>query len=337
MATKYLFVSYAREDASLVIPIVEAVRNEFRLRGLNVDVWIDVANLTPGQSWDVEITRALHDSVGLLVFVSPVAMESAWVKNEIVIAAERSGRLIIPVILRHVPNLPMELKSRQWLDLSRSRGKKDIRQAAQKIAGATESHLDAKGAALHADPTITPKVVSEIAEGIRAPPRASTQKSRPPQSIFLVHGHDTVAVSEVETFLRERGVEPVILSKIGGTAQSLLQKFFTTAADARFAIAILSADDLGASRIQYDAEGVRDRALQFRARQNVILELGYFYGRLGWENVFVLLRAPDRVFPNFEKPSDLEGAVFDTMDLTGKWRESLEVKLREAGFRLKKQ
>jgi predicted nucleotide-binding protein len=117
----------------------------------------------------------------------------------------------------------------------------------------------------------------------------------------------------------------------------LLQKFLKFAADAKFAIVILSADDRGASRLQYDAQGVGNLALQFRARQNVILELGFFYGLLGWENVFVLYRPPDQVYPNFERPSDIDGAVFDSMDSKGAWRESLAQKLVEAGFSLTKR
>jgi predicted nucleotide-binding protein len=97
-------------------------------------------------------------------------------------------------------------------------------------------------------------------------------------------------------------------------------------------VVILTADDLGASRIQYEADGVADKALQFRARQNVILELGFFYGSLGWENVFVLWRKPPKVFPNFERPSDLDGAVFDLIDEAGQWREKLKRKLADAGF-----
>jgi predicted nucleotide-binding protein len=93
---------------------------------------------------------------------------------------------------------------------------------------------------------------------------------------------------------------------------------------------------LGVSRIQYEADGVGERALQFRARQNVVLELGFFYGLLGWENVFVLCRPPDKVFPNFERPSDIDGAVFDLMDGSGRWRDSLAQKLELSGFQLNK-
>jgi hypothetical protein len=51
--------------------------------------------------------------------------------------------------------------------------------------------------------------------------------------------------------------------------------------------------------------------------------------------VFVVYSKPDKVFPNFERPSDLDGVIFDTIDATGRWRESLVEKLKEAGFRLK--
>jgi predicted nucleotide-binding protein len=66
----------------------------------------------------------------------------------------------------------------------------------------------------------------------------------------------------------------------------------------------------------------------------VVLELGFFYGQLGWENVFVLLKKPSKVFPNFERPSDLEGAVFDPIDEAGQWKTILAKKLQTAGFQL---
>jgi hypothetical protein len=68
------------------------------------------------------------------------------------------------------------------------------------------------------------------------------------------------------------GIESVVLSRQDESPQSLFQKFMTIGARARFAIVLLGADDYGASRRQYDASGVGDRALQFRARQNVVLE-----------------------------------------------------------------
>lgn len=70
-------------------------------------------------------------------------------------------------------------------------------------------------------------------------------------------------------------------------------------------------------------------------RQNVILELGFFYAYLGWENVFVLYKSPDKVFPNFERPSDLDGVLFEEVDDSERWKHYLRERLMEAGFQLK--
>ena len=57
MANKFVFVSYARTDAKMVLPIVEAVQQEYRNRALGVDVWVDTARLNPGEQWAVESPR----------------------------------------------------------------------------------------------------------------------------------------------------------------------------------------------------------------------------------------------------------------------------------------
>jgi predicted nucleotide-binding protein len=312
---------------------VSAVRQEYKRRALDVDVWVDLDNLTPGQRWDAAITRVLRDSIGLLVFVSPASMQSDWVKREITAAADMMGRLIIPVILRHVPNLPAPLAQRQWIDLSGSPDDRELARAAIQIAEATQAHLRRGAAVPPVADAEAPAIAATIAQEVRGAGSTGVSQEKP-DSVFLVHGHDIAALSQMETYLAGLGIKTFILSRVGGPAQSLLQKFLKSAADARFAIVILSADDLGVSRIQYEAEGVGDRALQFRARQNVVLELGFFYGLLGWENVFVLFKGPDRVYPNFERPSDIDGAVFDEMDPSGEWKGSLARKLVEAGFRL---
>jgi predicted nucleotide-binding protein len=86
--------------------------------------------------------------------------------------------------------------------------------------------------------------------------------------------------------------------------------------------------------LQYEASGVGDKALKFRARQNVILELGYFYGFLGWDKVFVLEKSPPHVFPDYERPSDLHGVLFDRFDASGKWKNTISARMAEAGFKV---
>ena len=333
--TAHLYVSYARLDEDAVRSFLAPLKDELMKLAVPVDIWQDVDQLQPGISWQGEIRDALANSVGLLVFVSPTAMSSNWVRSELSAMLALSDRLIVPIILEHTSELPQSLVERQWIDLSNSANDSSkLRKEAKKLAKAIEKALPT----LAPGPVLTDNMAEQVAEfaansvrrAASPPPTSSSTPIAP--SIFVVHGHDVVSRDLVCAELKALGIEPVVLSQQLGQSQSLLQKFLKISARANFAVVVLSADDYGASLVQYDAPGVADRALRFRARQNVLLELGFFYGRLGWENVFVLQRRPPKVYPDFEHPSDLAGAVFDDIDDSGLWRETLAEKLRSVGF-----
>ena len=95
----------------------------------------------------------------------------------------------------------------------------------------------------------------------------------------------------------------------------LLTKFIEEAALATFAIVLMTDDDIGGQ----DASN-----LSPRARQNVILELGYFLAHLGQEKVCALIT------PDLETPSDFDGIVYISMDSDGSWEVELLRELRAA-------
>lgn len=64
--------------------------------------------------------------------------------------------------------------------------------------------------------------------------------------------------------------------------------------------------------------------LRQRARQNVILELGFFIGHLGRTRVCVLAT------PDVEQPSDIVGIA--TISTDGEWKPNLRMELRAAGM-----
>jgi predicted nucleotide-binding protein len=86
-----------------------------------------------------------------------------------------------------------------------------------------------------------------------------------------------------------------------------------------FAVVLLSPDDIGAS-LQEPAK------LRPRARQNVILELGFFLGKLGRNNVLALYRHEG----DFELPSDYQGVLWTPYDAG--WRLKLVQELRSSGY-----
>jgi TIR domain len=140
---RYLFVSYARDDLERVRPLVDAVREELALRSLPVSVWMDIANLKPGEQWNAAISEALKAAVGFLFFLSPRSISSDWVRREVEIAATASDRLIIPVILYEPLDVPPTLASRQWLRFVGRPSPEDTAKAAAEIAEATERYLRA--------------------------------------------------------------------------------------------------------------------------------------------------------------------------------------------------
>ena len=75
------------------------------------------------------------------------------------------------------------------------------------------------------------------------------------------------------------------------------------------------------------ASGSVAKTAKPRARQNVVLELGFFIGKLGRERVFTLKNGNE-----LEIPSDFSGVVYTSYDEGGSWRYILAKELREANF-----
>ena len=116
--------------------------------------------------------------------------------------------------------------------------------------------------------------------------------------VFIVHGRDKTILTETELLLKNAGLNPIILSKQANSGLTLMEKF-EKHSDVSYAVILLTPDDIG-SYFEKDTHP----NLQYRARQNVIFELGFFYGKLGRSNVCCLLKQ------SVEKPSDLDGIAY---------------------------
>ncbi|MBJ9756647.1 TIR domain-containing protein [Burkholderia cepacia] len=133
--------------------------------------------------------------------------------------------------------------------------------------------------------------------------------------VFVVHGHDGEARETVARFLTKLGFEPIILHEQANQGRTIIEKF-EAHGDVGFAVVLLTPDDEGR---------VKGGELQSRARQNVVLELGYFIGKLGRGKVCALKRG------ELELPSDYLGVVWEKMDDGGGWRQALGRELQAAG------
>lgn len=137
--------------------------------------------------------------------------------------------------------------------------------------------------------------------------------------IFLVHGHDALALQETARFLEKLEQDVIILREQPNRGLTLIEKF-EDYADVGFAIVLLTPDDRGGPvTVPYDEQ-------KPRARQNVLFELGYFIGRLGRNRVCALYR------PGVEIPSDYSGVLYREFDEKGAWRLELARELKAAGL-----
>ena len=151
-----------------------------------------------------------------------------------------------------------------------------------------------------------------------------SERSEMPQStfgdeVFIVHGHDDEAKEMVARFVENLGIEVTILHEQANRGQTIPEKFEEHAGEAGFAIILLTPDDVGAS--QDEANNLKPRA-----RQNVVLELGYFWGRLGRERVCVLYKE------GVELPSDIHGILYVPMDSSNGWQLQLAKEMKQAGL-----
>lgn len=101
--------------------------------------------------------------------------------------------------------------------------------------------------------------------------------------------------------------------------KTIIEKFEKNA-DVQFAVVLLSPDDMA-----YSVNSTAQDA-QPRARQNVILELGYFVGKLSREKVFTLKKG------NLEVPTDFSGVVYTSYDPAGRWHFELARELKAVGY-----
>ena len=85
---KYIFVSYAHNDADTVFPIVDALMND------GYRVWFD-SGIEAGTEWPEYIEEHLMNSHVVLVFMSPSAVESRNCRNEINFALELKKEILV--------------------------------------------------------------------------------------------------------------------------------------------------------------------------------------------------------------------------------------------------
>jgi predicted nucleotide-binding protein len=128
------------------------------------------------------------------------------------------------------------------------------------------------------------------------------QKMTNNKKVFVVHGHDTELKTDVELFLRRINLEPIVLHRQLDEGLTVIEKF-EKHSDVVYALILLTPDDIGFP-VSETEKPEEERLIEYRARQNVIFEFGYFVGKLSRKNVCCIYKS------GVQLPSDLNGLIY---------------------------
>ena len=131
--------------------------------------------------------------------------------------------------------------------------------------------------------------------------------------VFIIHGHNDLLKVQLQLLLTRAGVNNLVLHEQADKGRTIIDKLVKEGKNSNYAIALLTADDK-----------LEDG--KTRARQNVILEVGYFMGLLGKERVRLL------VAEGVEIPSDLQGILYEKYDTNGAWKMKILKELMAVGI-----
>jgi predicted nucleotide-binding protein len=186
--------------------------------------------------------------------------------------------------------------------------------------GLIQNNFDKRVAAFEAMLKSSLAELELMGAGIEAVPVATegaVKVKSDSRNVFLVHGRDDAVTASVARFLERLDLHPIILHEQPNMGRTVIEKF-EAHSDVGFAVVLLTPDDVGGLASAGE--------LKPRARQNVILELGYFIGKLGRSRVCALY------VEGVEIPSDIHGVLYVAYDNANGWRLKLAHEIRAAGI-----
>jgi len=178
-------------------------------------------------------------------------------------------------------------------------------------------------------------------------------------SVFIVHGRDHKPVNQLKAMLAEFGLNPIVLHEQPSGSRTIVEKL-EKYSDVGYAFVILTPDDVGCLNVRVSKslksvvktlqnlveaytvikrkgplKKARDelaRVISYfkpRARQNVVLEFGFFMGLLGRDRVCCLYKG------DIELPSDMHGIVYIPFkESVNEVRGKIVKELKTAGYEI---
>lgn len=112
MASPYTFISYARADGEFVLRLATELRDK------GVNLWLDQLDIKVGHVWDRAVEEALEGCETFLIVLSPAAISSKNVMDELSFALEEDKK-IVP-LLHQDCKVPFRVRRLQRADFTLS-------------------------------------------------------------------------------------------------------------------------------------------------------------------------------------------------------------------------
>ncbi|HBB95829.1 MAG TPA: toll/interleukin-1 receptor domain-containing protein [Blastocatellia bacterium] len=104
-----VFISYASKDEALARKLTAS------LEDAGLDAWYDKREILPGDNWAEKISQGLKESNAMVVLLTPQALQSDAVQNNIsyALGQEAFRNRLIPVIIGDANDFPAD--SMPWI------------------------------------------------------------------------------------------------------------------------------------------------------------------------------------------------------------------------------
>ena len=215
-------------------------------------------------------------------------------------------------------NMPDDVEDAKSLayDIYRSIGESDDQGASLIDAAYMRNRGQDKVSLLQED--FLPYIIQALEDVLAAQPDGAPFAMQPSlhgKKVFIVHGHDEAMKAQVQLLFERAGLDGIVLHEQPDKGRTIIEKLLGESEGAVYAVALFSPDDK-------QADGTA------RARQNVVLEVGYFLGKLGRDRVRILVKGDVAI------PSDFQGIIYEQLDSSGAWRARLLKELTAVGIKV---